>query len=132
PSGFIFPKKGDVDKRYIGELVTQKIIDTDFVQDVLATDFTRPIYSPHRCALVDKAPKLSPNDMTPDKIREGFKKSLSNDSGPAAQQLLKHLNTPNDGPAHEKDIKDFMGKCNGRPKADMVKEVLQYNAHLRA
>jgi hypothetical protein len=132
PSGFIFPKKGDIDRRYISELVNQKIIDKDFVQDVLHVDFTRPVFSPDRCALVDKAPKLSAGDMTADKIREGFKKSLASDSSDAAKALVTALGDTNDGAAHQKEIDTFFTTCNARPKDAMVKDILQYNAHLRA
>jgi hypothetical protein len=132
PSGFIFPKKGDVDMRYIALLVDQKIVDRDFVLDVLHVDFTRPIFSPDRCALADDAPNLTGDKLTPDAIRDGFKTNLAKDDSDAAKQLLKNLGDTSDEAAHNTDVQNYIAACNARPKPDMVADILQYNAHLKA
>jgi hypothetical protein len=132
PNGLIFPKKGDIDNRYIAALVDQKIVDRDFVLDVLNVDFTRPVFSPDRCGLLDSAPDLKSSDITPDKIRDGFKSNLANDNSDAGKQLLKNLGDTNDEAGHNNDVNAFFTACAARPKADFVADLLQYNAHLKA
>src|SRR5262249_9789407 len=70
---FMFPERSGEDRNYIQQLINQKLVDDDFVKDVLAIDFTRPTYSPSRCALLDFAPTLDAAAITPDAVRNGFK-----------------------------------------------------------
>jgi hypothetical protein len=128
---FTYPAFGDADRSFIDELLAQHVIDEDFLADVLSVDFTRPILSPTRCALVEVAPKLAPADMTPDRIRDGFKASLQDSSLPGAAALLAHLSDSHDGPAHEKVVADFFAACKARPRKELMADVLRYNAHLK-
>jgi hypothetical protein len=131
PNGFVYVKKGDVDQRYIARLVAAGIVDKDFVMDVQHVDFTRPIFSPTRCGLLDAAPALSGAQLTPDAIREGFKNALKDSTKPGAAQLLKNLGDTNDGDAHVNDVRSFLNACKAR-KADFVPDFLRYTAHVRA
>ncbi len=131
PNGFIFPGKGNIDIRYVRALVEANVIDRDFGLDVLHVDFTRAILSPTRCGLLDAAPELDAANMTPDKIREGFKANLANRKDAASALLLKNLGDPNDAEAYQAEVSAFFTACSARPKGDFVKEVLQYNAQLK-
>ena len=48
-----------------------------------------------------------------------------------ADQLFKALFSGEDSTAG-KDVSGFFAACAKRPKADLVQDVLQYNAHLKA
>jgi hypothetical protein len=128
---FIHPERSALDASYVDELLAQKIVDEDFVRDVLFTDFTRPTFSPTRCALVEKAPKLAPSDMNPTAIREGFKASLANAPEPEAQALLARLADPNDGDAHLAEVNAFIDVCAARPPADLVADAVAFASELR-
>jgi hypothetical protein len=52
---FIEPSAEDID--YLDQLIAAGIIDDDFVTDVLAVDFTRPVFSTDRCELLEFAPE---------------------------------------------------------------------------
>jgi hypothetical protein len=126
---FTFPQHGKQDIDYVQALVNERIVDDDFVKDVRAIDFTRPIFSPTRCGLLDFAPKLDASGMTPDGIREGFKASLSGE--PAGADLLKNLEDTNDASAHGEAVAKFVAACRARPPKDVLADALRYASHLR-
>jgi hypothetical protein len=126
-----YPAKGKIDMDYIFSLIDRKIIDEDFKMDVLHVDFTRPVFSKTRCDLLSAAPDLKGADLTPDKLREGFKANLKNATGPGAAQLLANLSLLNDQDAHRKDTDAFLAACRARPKKDLLADTLVYASHLR-
>ena len=131
PFAFIYPERSKQDLLYQAELVTQKVVDEDFVRDVLHVDFTRPTYSAARCDLLKFAPQLSADKLTPDAIREGFKTSLRGQAGPAAVQLLANLEAVGDQSAHQSEVTKFFGACAARPKKDLLTDVMKWAAQLR-
>ncbi len=92
-----YPVRSGLDISYVAALVAKGIVDQDFVNDVLAVDFTRPIFSQTRCDLLQLAPNIEAAKMTPDAIRNGFKAALAGKTG-AAATLLAGLNQPTDLP----------------------------------
>lgn len=118
---------------WIEATVKSKVIDEDFVHDVLAIDFTRPIFSPTRCDLLAFAPRLSAAEMTPAAIRDGFKASLANKPG-AAADLARSLQDPKDLKAHAEAVDGFAKACTARASADapgMIADILAYASHVR-
>jgi hypothetical protein len=85
--GWLTPVKAATDLRAIEELVRRGVIDAEFVSDVLAVDFTNPLFSPGRCNLLRLVP--SGGDLIP-----AFRKALAASSLPEAQQLLKNMDDP--------------------------------------
>ncbi len=58
PFGLPFVHRARADKQFVERLEQIGVIDRDFVFDVLAIDFTRPVFSPERCALLDRVPDV--------------------------------------------------------------------------
>lgn len=56
---FSFPARADADQEYVENLVNLGVIDEEFRADVLAIDFTRPIFSDDRCDLKRFAPDIA-------------------------------------------------------------------------
>lgn len=111
---YAFPERSAADNDYVDQLVAAGIIDADFVKDVLMVDFTRPIFSTDRCALVEFAPELSGEDLTAAKVRQGFIASLEAETPGAnspAGALLKNLKTDNDATAHDAKVDAFIAAC---------------------
>jgi hypothetical protein len=129
-SAFRYPEKSFIDVNYIQQLVQAKIVDDDFVKDVLSIDLTRPVFSKTRCDLVKKAPDLKGSSLTADKIRDGFITNLKGASG-AGGDLLTALQNKNDAADHQKAADDFFKACAARPKKDFIADTLQYLAHTR-
>ena len=81
---FAFVERSKADNMYIEELKTRGIIDDEFVKDVLAVDFTRPIFSDARCALLDFAPTFddlnAPVDPTGSEESTGGEESTGDDT----------------------------------------------------
>ncbi len=55
---FSFPERAAADQSYVDRLVSIGVIDDEFRADVLAIDFTRPIFSKERCELKTFAPDI--------------------------------------------------------------------------
>ncbi len=53
-----FVQRARSDQQFVERLQQIGVIDREFALDVLAIDFTRPVFSDQRCALLDFAPKL--------------------------------------------------------------------------
>jgi hypothetical protein len=128
--GFIFPQRSSQDRTYQQTLVNQKLVDDDFVKDVLAIDFTRPVYSPTRCALLDSAPDLTGNAITPDAIRAGFKTNLANATD-AGAQLLASLGNTSDAQQHAADVTAFLNACKARPSKELLADAMTMVSHTR-
>lgn len=131
PFAFIYPERSAQDLFYQAELVNAKVVDDDFVKDVLAIDFTRPTYSAARCDLLRFAPTLTADKLTPDLIRDGFKTALKNETSPTAVQLLANLNAAGDQAAHQTAVTAFITACAARPKKDFLVDAMKWVSHLR-
>jgi hypothetical protein len=53
-----FIRRARSDQQFVERLVEIGVIDRDFALDVLAVDFTRPVFSDARCGLLAHAPKI--------------------------------------------------------------------------
>lgn len=63
---FVFPERAGIDNRYVERLLELGVIDQDFATDVMAIDFTNPLYSEARCDLLDLSPTYGdPEPTTP-------------------------------------------------------------------
>ena len=123
---FVFPERAFADNDFVEKLEAEGIVDEDFIRDVLAVDFTRPIFSDDRCGLLEFAPDLDPADRTAEKIRQGFIDELSGQSGDSpAGQLLANLEAAGDSGAHKTAVEAWLTACKGREPADMMADVLK-------
>jgi hypothetical protein len=50
---FTYPRKGEIDENYSEKLVEAGVLDKDILAGILAVDFTRPVFSGKRCAVVE-------------------------------------------------------------------------------
>lgn len=62
--GFTFVERAASDVAYVQMLLELGIVDAEFVLDVLSIDFTEPVYSSSRCALLEHAPSFDDLDNT--------------------------------------------------------------------
>lgn len=53
-----FVQRARADQQFVERLQQVGVVDEEFVLDVLAVDFTRPVFSAERCALLDFVPPL--------------------------------------------------------------------------
>ena len=87
--GFSSPVKSHSDMLLAEAMVKAKIVDMEFVIDVLAVDMTRPMFSKERCNLLQLVPDRADDDWL-----EEFKGRLEASSSPAAAELLANLTDP--------------------------------------
>ena len=128
---FTFPERSAIDVTYVQQLVATKVVDDDFVKDVLDIDFTRPIFSPTRCGLLKFAPTLAADKMTPDAIRDGFKTALAADTSAAGKKLAANLAAAGDAAAHKAEVDKYLTACKARDKKAFLTDVFAFVAHQR-
>ena len=106
---WLTPDKADSDMVMMGGLVQMGIVDSEFVADVLAVDFTEPLFSASRCRLLRLVPPGGPDFLT------RFETNLKASSDPAAKQLLDNLTDPKrDATFHRQQAADYLNACQKR------------------
>jgi hypothetical protein len=127
---FMVVEPSHEDESYLNALIALKVLDQQLVQDVLMVDFTRPVFSDDRCALLQFVPDLDPSDRTPAKIRDAIIKGVNDESpaaGSAAAQLLKHLQANKAGMAinHQDTLAKYSSACQSRAGKDIARDGLK-------
>jgi hypothetical protein len=106
---WLTPVKANSDVVMIKALVEMGVVDDEFVADVLAVDFTDPLFSPSRCRLLRLVPPSGP-DFLP-----RFEANLQASAEPAAKQLLDNLTDPKrDAKFHRQQAADYLDACQKR------------------
>jgi hypothetical protein len=132
--GFTFPMRSTQDSDYTTELQNEQIVDIDVVKDILSIDFTRPIYSPTRCALLDQVPDLAPADMQFDKVRTALVTAFDGQQDPLAVELVASLKDEGDAANHDFAVKQFLSACAARGKSEpaaYAADLVRWGSHLR-
>jgi hypothetical protein len=126
---FMYPERSKADQDYVAELIKQKIVDEDFAKDVLFVDFTRPIFSPVRCGLLDAAKDVK--DLSPQGIHDGILAAVTGRlaDAPGAKDLAAALGDTNKD-AHNPVVAAYMQKCSARGAA-LMPEAMEYGSYLR-
>lgn len=121
---FAFLERSFDDTNYVDQLIDRGIIDRQFAADVLAVDFTRPLFSDDRCDLHELAPDgadLAPDELSAETLRAAFIGNLAGAAaGTPAGQLLAHLEATEAGASfdHEAIAKSFIAACAARDDGD--------------
>lgn len=90
---FVVPVRSAIDQGVIKSLIRHGLLDDELVADVLAVDFTTPVYSPVRASLLRFVPEQAASVA---ELRSGLIKNLkAAPQDPAAQVLLANLVEPN-------------------------------------
>jgi len=106
---WLTPVKANSDMVMMEALVEMRVIDSEFVADVLAVDFTDPLFSASRCRLLRLVPPAGPDFLT------RFEANLKASPEPAAKQLLDNLTDPNrDAKFHRQQAADYLDACQKR------------------
>lgn len=132
---FTYVERAHIDDDYLEKLVEAGVLDAELVADVVNVDFTRPVFSDGRCALLEHVPELAGADTTADAVRDGMIASLEAIEQPNAfeAELLENLtNEEATAEAHQQEAKDFMAACEMRPKEELIDDVLTIAAMRRA
>jgi hypothetical protein len=127
--GWLTPVKAQSDVIAVDALIAQGIVDKEFAADVLAVDFTNPLFSAARCGLL----KLLPDKGGLNFVAR-FEDALRGSDASGATELLGNLTDPARNAAfHEKQALAFVANCKQRatdPSA--VLDWLRVLAHRRA
>ena len=126
---FMYPERSQLDHQYVAAL--SQIVGQDLLVDILFVDFTRPIFSPTRCGLVDLADGLkNPATAKADLVA----KLTAGTKSDAEKELLASLKDPTGtgGARHAAAIATYRAACAARAKdPKFTDEVVKYASHLR-
>lgn len=86
---FLAPVRSMADELAVNTLVQRRLIDDEFVADVLAIDMMTPLFSKDRCSLLKAVPLFANGAW-----RSEFEKNLEALKTPAALELLENLRSP--------------------------------------
>jgi hypothetical protein len=107
---WLSPIKASSDIAMTDALVEMGIVDKEFVADVLAVDFTNPLFSASRCGLLKAVPAEGGADFL-----SRFQAALRSNSDPAAKLLLENLTDPKrDSSFHHEQVVKYMDSCQKR------------------
>jgi hypothetical protein len=132
---YVFIERSHADTNFIQQLKTAGILDDDLMKDVLMVDFTRPVFSSDRCALLSFVPDLEGADLTAQKIREGLINNLEAEAPTANSPggvLLANLKATDDATAHNTKIDAFTNACKGLGSKQLVENALTITSLNRA
>jgi hypothetical protein len=126
---FMYPERSQLDKDYV-DVLASKVGDA-FVRDVLFVDFTRPIYSPIRCGLLEAADGLKSLDSAPkDILAAAQKKKLA-----GADELAKAMASSESGKSrHNAAVGAYVDACAARSQKEPEKflpELMEYISQTR-
>jgi len=108
--GWLTPVKAQSDILAVDALIAQGIIDKEFAADVLAVDFTNPVFSRTRCDLLKLVPDKGGSDFV-----ARFQGALRGASGPGAASLLANLSDSARSAAfHQAQTVAFLANCKQR------------------
>ncbi len=120
-----YVRRSAIDVEYVNKL-RSRIVDANFVKDVLMVDFTRPVFSTDRCKLLAFAPAIA-GEITPTKIREGFIANLAAKppaAGTPEAALLASLKNQSDDFSHNAKLEGFFQACTNLGSAGFLKNLL--------
>ena len=108
--GWLTPVKAQSDIVAVDALIEQGVVDKEFAADVLAVDFTNPVFSKMRCGLLKLVPDKGGSDFV-----ARFQDALRGASAPGATELLRNLTDPVRNAAfHQKQALAFLASCQQR------------------
>jgi hypothetical protein len=107
---WLTPVKANSDMVMTEALVEMGVVDNEFVADVLAVDFTNPLFSASRCGLLTLVPVEGGPDFLP-----RFQTALKTSADPAAKRLLENLTDPKrDATFHRQQVSGYLDACQKR------------------
>jgi hypothetical protein len=107
---WLAPVKAQSDVVAVDALIAQSVVNAEFVADVLAVDFTNPVFSKTRCRLLKLVPDAGGTTFV-----ARFQDALRGASVPGAPELLSNLTSPQrDAAFHKKQALAFVDSCKRR------------------
>ncbi len=108
---YAFIERAHADNNFVDALISRKIITEEFAKDVLAVDFTRPIFSSDRCDLLQQMPTERAKDATAEELTDSVIAALAGaEGGTPAGDLLANLEAEG---GHNDIVDAFMESCEG-------------------
>jgi hypothetical protein len=129
---FLVPSRSYIDNRLIDALIARGLLDEELVADVLAVDFTTPVYSGQRAGLIRYVPDTAKDvkDLR-EQLIAVLKQAPAKDS--AAMELLANLTDPaREAKHHRKAAEAYLEACaKAAAKQEVVTDWLKVASQRR-
>jgi hypothetical protein len=135
---FPIPEVAGATEDYLQQLTTKNLVDAELIADVNFIDFTRPVFSPTRCALLESVPTTDATAFkTAAETNAALVKAFTGKTQRGAAELLKALQAPNESATRTAAITALSTACGKRAadaadKVVLMKDVFTFASHLRA
>ena len=146
--GFAFAEPSIGEIEYVAQLVKGGMLDEEIVTDIIAVEFTKPVFSDLRCGILEEI-ELGWDDIEAGppgadgrptvvaaNVRAGLIKALEavDSRSPAAAQLLANLQKEANAAEHKTATETYINACIDRAKNDApgyLADVFRYAAFHR-
>ena len=119
---FLVPVRSYIDNKVIDVLLQKGIVDEELIADILAIDFTNPVYSQKRRSIIRYIPKSANSAQH---LRQQLLANLQNVNEPVAQELLRNLSDPSRNKEfHREQALAFLRICE--QKSDSFATVMDW------
>jgi len=133
---FTYPRKGEIDENYAEKLIEAGILDDNLLAGILGVDFTRPVFSGARCAVVTGLRNTADADAA---LATWAKNPTKTNAGKARTEIKKILPAEVGGAKKadvEAKVTKFFEACNKRlddagTKEAAMKDILVFAATQR-
>lgn len=127
---YTFIERSHADNNYVDALISRGIITEEFAKDVLAVDFTRPIFSDDRCELLQQMPLDRAADATAADLSAAVVEALSGaEAGTPAGDLLANLSVEG---GHDALISTFFDTCGALTSKQKTERFMRYQSLMRS
>jgi hypothetical protein len=135
PDPFMYPERSNLDHQYVAALKNGNLVSEDLIRDILFVDFTRPIFSPTRCSLVDLADGITDASKAKDAFIAKIE-AKGTGATAAEKEFLASLEAPSpaSGGRHQAEVDAYLETCRERATSDnagFTTDVVTYASHLR-
>jgi hypothetical protein len=125
---YVYVERAFADTDYVRQLIDAQVLDDDLIKDVLAVDFTRPVFSTDRCDLLQFAPELAGGTaLSPAAIRDGLIANLVAADVPPdspAGHLVRNLKRQGDEAVHHATVDKFVAACQALGSRALLERAL--------
>ena len=118
-----FAERSSIDTDYVQQLIDAEMITEEFAKDIAMVDFTRPVFSEERCALLDLVPSIPASEIKATKLKDGILANIGTPSAGSPEAELA-ANLKKQG-GQDTVVQAFTDACTARAPKEFLADVLK-------
>jgi hypothetical protein len=118
-----FAERSSSDTDYVQQLIDAGMITEEFAKDVAMVDFTRPVFSEERCALLDLVPSIAASEINATRLKEGMLANIGTPAAGSPEADLAAAFAKQGG--QDTIVQAFTDACTARAPKEFLGDVLK-------